>query len=179
MERRQQEGDVVDENNHVQWAFIYISDNVQNAQDKLQSGNVTLGMVGQRWHPRVLGVHVDQAIWLSNDDSEPHTAHVLGIQGSTCFLRPSGARETLVLKLPEIMSSVECDIHPFERAWIGVMTHPYFAVSDSDGKFEITDIPPGRYQVQVWHEKYASVTQEVEIRAGESVDLAPILSNRK
>jgi hypothetical protein len=53
-------------------------------------------------------------------------------------------------------------------AWVGVFDHPFFAVTDEKGRFEIQGLPPGKYTVAVWHEKLESIEREVDLAAGDS-----------
>jgi hypothetical protein len=64
---------------------------------------------------------------------------------------------------PEIMIPVKCNIHSWMHAYIGVVDNPYFAVSNDDGKFEISNLPPGSYTVGVWQEKLGTQEQQVTI----------------
>jgi hypothetical protein len=58
---------------------------------------------------------------------------------------------------------VLCDPHPWTRAWLMVFSHPYFASTDVNGSFTIDSIPPGRYQVSAWHERFGTVRDSVTI----------------
>jgi hypothetical protein len=65
----------------------------------------------------------------------------------------------------EIMVPVECDVHGWMSAFIGVVDHPYFAVTGTDGSFELPNLPPGDYVVEAWDETYGS--QEMKVTVGE------------
>jgi hypothetical protein len=71
----------------------------------------------------------------------------------------------------EIAIPVKCNIHPWMRAYIAVFKHPYFAVSDKDGKFEIKNLPPGTYTIKAWHEKLGTQTQKITVAGGEAKSL--------
>jgi hypothetical protein len=66
---------------------------------------------------------------------------------------------------PEIMIRVKCNIHSWMHAFIGVLNHPYFAVSKDDGSFEIKNLPPGTYTIAVWQEKLGTQEQQVTVAA--------------
>ena len=66
---------------------------------------------------------------------------------------------------------VECDSHGWMLGWVHVVDNPYYAVSDASGAFEITDIPPGKYTLTAAQEAVAPMTMEVEVKAGQTVDL--------
>ena len=65
------------------------------------------------------------------------------------------------LDRPEIMVAVRCDLHPWMQAWLGIVDHPYFAVTGPDGAFTLPDVPPGDYTLAVWHERLG--TRETRI----------------
>ena len=58
---------------------------------------------------------------------------------------------------------VECDLHNWMRAWIVVTPNAYSTVSDSDGSFEIPDVPPGKYELTAWHETLGSITKSITV----------------
>jgi hypothetical protein len=61
------------------------------------------------------------------------------------------------------MVPIECNVHGWMNAYVGVLDHPYFAVSGNDGAFSIGNLPPGTYTIEAWHEKYGTQTQEVTL----------------
>ena len=65
----------------------------------------------------------------------------------------------------EILIPVKCNQHPWMKAYIGVIKHPFFAVSKDDGTFELKGVPPGTYTVAAWHEKYGEKTAQVKVDA--------------
>ena len=58
---------------------------------------------------------------------------------------------------------VKCNVHPWMRAYIGVVNHPFFAVTGDDGTFTIKGLPPGTYKVEAWHEKYGTKDMDVTV----------------
>jgi hypothetical protein len=67
---------------------------------------------------------------------------------------------------PEVMIRVKCNVHKWMRAWIGVVNHPFFAVTGADGNFELKDLPVGNYQVVAWHEKLGLQEKSLTITSG-------------
>jgi len=61
---------------------------------------------------------------------------------------------------------VECDLHAWMQAWIVVTPNPLFAVSSSDGSFEIPNVPPGKYKLHIWHEAFGETTQKLKVEEG-------------
>ena len=65
-----------------------------------------------------------------------------------------------------MMLHVTCDVHRWMNAYVGVVAHPYFAVSNRSGRFTIEHVPPGTYRLQFWHERLGSITQTVKVADG-------------
>jgi hypothetical protein len=67
---------------------------------------------------------------------------------------------------------VTCDLHPWAKAWILVLDHPYFAMSEKNGAFSIPDVPPGTYHVKAWHPLLGTAEQSVTLAAGQTASVA-------
>jgi len=63
---------------------------------------------------------------------------------------------------------VKCNIHPWMHGYIAVFKHPFFAVTDQEGHFEIKNVPAGNYTIKAWQEKLGTQTQPVSLQAGQS-----------
>ncbi|MBI4687774.1 MAG: carboxypeptidase regulatory-like domain-containing protein [Nitrospirae bacterium] len=88
----------------------------------------------------------------------------------------------MVIKKPvEVagMHEVKCDAHPWMRAYIYASEHPYVAVTDANGNFEIKDLLPGKYTVKFWHEGLQETTQTVEVKANAAADVNVTLNKKK
>ena len=72
----------------------------------------------------------------------------------------------------EVMVPFKCDVHGWMRAYVGVLDHPFFAVTGPDGTFSLKGLPPGTYTVEAWHETLGTQTQTVTIGDMESKDVA-------
>jgi hypothetical protein len=118
--------------------------------------------------PRVVGAQVGQALQVRNSDPMLHNVHSLSVRSNAFNVgQPSaGMVYTFQLKDEEVMLQLKCDVHRWMTAYIGVVSHPYFAVSGTGGTFEISNVPVGTYTVQTWHERYGSLTRPVRVTAG-------------
>jgi len=65
---------------------------------------------------------------------------------------------------PEVFK-VKCEVHTWMSAYIGVFSHPYFAVTADDGSFRLKNLPAGDYTIEAWHEKYGTQTMKVKVAA--------------
>ena len=106
------------------------------------------------FHPRVLGIQTGQILKVVNSDPVTHNIHPMA-EINREWNHSQGAGDPPMARKfikPEIMIPVKCNIHSWMHAFIGVLDHPYFAVSKDDGTFEIKNLPPGTYTIAVWQE---------------------------
>jgi hypothetical protein len=76
-----------------------------------------------------------------------------------------------VFDKPEVFIRFKCDVHPWMFAFVGVVDHPYFAVTDKDGNFTLKGVPPGKYVVEAIHPRCGATTQEITVAEGEAKPL--------
>src|SRR5206468_3255765 len=69
-------------------------------------------------------------------------------------------------KNEEVMLHLKCDVHNWMNAYIGIVTNPYFAVTNTMGTFQIDKVPAGSYTIQAWQEKYGPITKTITVKAG-------------
>ena len=120
-----------------------------------------------RFVPHVQAATVGQFLVIKNGDPILHTAHAYFHDGQPQFnvgLYPGKvSRKPLVS--PGIVK-ILCEVHPWMTAYIVVTEHPYHAVTDIYGEYEIRDVPPGAYRLRVWHESLGTEEKQVEVRGG-------------
>ena len=83
-----------------------------------------------------------------------------------------GMKDTHVFSTREVMVPFRCDVHRWMNSFVGVLDHPFFAVTGADGSFQLKGLPPGTYTIEAWHEKFGTKTASVTIGAKESKDVA-------
>jgi Carboxypeptidase regulatory-like domain len=129
---------------------------------------VTIDQQGCVYKPRIQGARVGQTLLVKNDDDTLHNIHSLSTKGNSFNTGQPKAGLTFKtpLKNEEVMLHVKCDVHPWMTGYIGVVSHPYFAVSGASGAFTISNVPPGHYTVQAWHERYGTTTRTIDVKAG-------------
>ena len=116
--------------------------------------------------PRVVVVPAGGTVEFLNSDRLLHNLHSAS-KDNAVFNRtqPKGRTIPIVFKRPEIVR-IDCDLHPWMRAWVVVADHPYYAVTGEQGDFLLENVPPGRYTLQVWHESLGTVQREVVVDGG-------------
>jgi hypothetical protein len=81
---------------------------------------------------------------------------------------PGGEAIEKTFAKPELMLPIQCNNHPWMKMYVNVSTHPFFAVTDSDGKFTISGLPPGTYTLAAVHEKMGEKTVQITVGAKET-----------
>lgn len=138
-------------------AFVYIAAGLPStAASPPPETPVVLDQRGCRFVPHVLGVRAGQPVEFVNSDPTGHDVHAEpGPNGQFNRLQPlQGMRESHVFTTPSVMTLIRCDRHPWMSAYIGVMEHPFFAVTAADGRFTLSGVPDGHYTVAMWHEQF-------------------------
>jgi plastocyanin len=129
---------------------------------------------GCQYKPHVLAMMVGQKLKIKNSDGLLHNVHALP-KVNTEFNRAMPATMTEfehVFDKAEDVFRVKCDVHPWMGSYVAVLAHPFFAVTGTDGKFQIEGLPAGTYEIEAWHERLPAKTASVTVGADEkkSVD---------
>jgi plastocyanin len=78
--------------------------------------------------------------------------------------QPKGRTIPVTFKAPELIR-IDCDLHPWMRAWVVVTEHPFYAVTGEHGEFTLDDVPPGNHTLRLWHESLGTLTRPVTVGA--------------
>jgi len=125
--------------------------------------------------PHVLVVPRRAEIELKNSDDVLHNIHTYARLNRPFNLGvPAHRSVKRKVSIPDRIK-VACDVHKWMSAWIYVARSPHHALTKRNGTFEIRGIPPGRYQVRIWHEKLGTIREQVDIQAGRRSLLTPKL----
>ena len=177
------EGDdiVVNPKGFVKWAFVYVKSGLEGKKFEVPKTPVVMQQQTCTYVPHVAGIMVGQDLLFRSGDPVLHIPHVNPRNNKEWGFSQAkpGDEKTKQFTAPEVMVRLICDVHQWMEAWIGVLDHPFYAVTDAAGKFEIKGLPPGKYTIEVWHEQYASVTEEIEITSSTPKALAFELSERR
>lgn len=163
---------VVDGQGRVADVLVYVKEGVSGGFPDPE-GEVVLGQSGCRYTPRVVAVRTGQTLRIRNDDDTFHNVHVLAsVNRSFNIGQPiKGMQARRQFDDPEIGVDVKCDVHGWMQGYVHVLDNPFYAVTGGDGAFDLGSLPSGNYVVEAWHATLGSVTQSVEISAGQPASL--------
>jgi len=127
-----------------------------------------LDQVRCRYEPRVLAVQVNQPIEIRNDDATLHNVHATasGADGFNLGMPTQGMSAIRKFSRPDVFVKIQCDVHPWMEAFVGVVANPFFAVTGTDGSFHLDGIPPGQYVFEAAHPNLGRRTESVTVEAG-------------
>jgi plastocyanin len=149
--------------------FVYIKDGTATDGTKIAdfswtapSTAVVLDQNGCHYKPHVLGIQTNQKLTITNSDPTQHNIHPQPKNNPEWNqTQPNGAPPIeKTFARSEVLIPVKCNQHPWMKAYIGVLKHPFFAVSAEDGSFTIKGVPAGTYTVAAWHEGGAAGTEK-------------------
>jgi len=153
--------------------FVYVKDGLGNYVYDTPTTPAKIDQQNCRYHPHVFGMRVGQPLEILNSDPTLHNIHALP-KGNSEFNTGQpiqGMKTTHTFDKPEVMVPFKCDVHGWMNAYVGVLPHPYFAVTKDDGKFELANLPAGTYTIEAWHEKLGATTQSVTLGAKETKEI--------
>src|SRR6266849_4901798 len=161
---------VVNANGTLADVFVYVKSGLPASYTApAPAGPVTLDQDGCRYHPHVLGILVGQKLAIKNSDGILHNIKAKGTKNRPFNIsQPTTMTSERTFTAPEVVVPLECNVHGWMHAWLGVLSHPFFAVSGTDGSFTIKGLPAGTYVIEAWHEKYGPQTATVTVTGSET-----------
>jgi len=161
---------VINDNGTLRYVFVYVKSGLGNYSFPAPKEPAVLDQHGCLYTPHVIGVQTNQDVKILNSDQTTHNIHpVPSVNREWNTSMPPGA-EPLIKSFPreELLIPVKCNVHPWMKSYIGVLKHPFFAVTGADGSFTIKGLPPGDYTIAAWQEKFGTVEQKVTVGAKET-----------
>ncbi len=158
---------ILGEGNVMGNVFVYVK-NAPAGDYKAPAEPFVVDQKGCNYQPHVFGVMVGQPVKILNPDGTLHNIHAITkINPEFNMAMPKFRTElTKTFDKAEFMFQLKCDVHPWMSAYVSVMPNPFFAVTGTDGKFEIKDLPDGTYTIEAWHEKLGTKTASVTVAGG-------------
>ncbi len=118
-------------------------------------GNVAeIDQIGCMYVPHVLAMQTDQPLRIVTSDNTLHNVKMSSSRNGAFneSMPVKGMELRKTLSSPELGIGLKCDVHPWMGAYLHVLPHPFFAVTDAAGRYEIHGLPPGDYVIEAWHE---------------------------
>ncbi|HKS36174.1 MAG TPA: carboxypeptidase regulatory-like domain-containing protein [Verrucomicrobiae bacterium] len=164
---------VADKHGRLANVFVYVKTGLAEKSFPTPADAPLLDQVGCEYTPYMMGVQVNQKIRIKNSDPTLHNVHATPRPGTSNkefnFAQP--LKDMITEKSfpgPEVLVRFKCDVHPWMFAYVGVVEHPFFSVTDVNGEFKLPPgLRPGRYTLEAVHPKTGAVSQEIDVRAGE------------
>ncbi len=163
---------VTDMDGGLQNAFVYIKGGLEGMRFPTPSEPVTLNQQGCIYLPHVFGIQVGQELNILNSDQTLHNIHATPAANQEFNIGQPvmNMSTTRTFDEVEVMVPFKCDVHRWMNSYVGVLDHPYFAVSGMDGSFSIGNVPPGDYTVGVWHERFGEQEMMVTVAPSGSAE---------
>ncbi len=146
--------------------LVYVKEGLGSKKFDAPATKVEFDQVGCVYKPHVLGIQTGQELVVKNSDPTLHNVHSLSKANPEFNVAQPKKGMTLTKKFdkPEVFK-VKCEVHTWMGAYIGVFSHPYYAVTGSDGSFNLKKLPAGDYTIEAWHEKLGTATAKVKVGA--------------
>ena len=161
---------VVNDNGTLRNVFVYVKSGLEGKTFAVPGAPVVLDQEGCLYKPHVLGIQANQELKVVSSDKTTHNIHPLPkVNREWNISQPPGADPIMrTFTRPEATIPVKCNQHPWMRAYIHVLSHPFYSVSGEDGSFKLEGLPPGDYELEAVHEEYGAMTQKVSVPASGS-----------
>ncbi len=167
---------VVNSNNTLKNVYVYVKSGLPaNMRFPVPTEHVTLDQDGCQYKPHVFGVQVGQMIDIKNSDGILHNIKAMPVTN-----RPFNISQPTTMTTSRAFSDAEpppapiplqCNVHSWMNGYVGVLPHPYFAVTGDDGSFSIGRLPPGTYVIEAWQGKYPAQQQTVTVGPKETKNI--------
>jgi len=158
--------------------IIQVRSNLPDEEHDIPDEVVEFNQGGCQYDPHVFALRVGQTLKILNPDGTLHNVHAFS-KVNTEFNEAMPKFRTELEKVFEEAETtpfaIRCDVHPWMNAWAAVFDHPYFAVTGSSGYFKIGNLPPGTYDLEIWHERLPTQVMSVTVEAGERVNVEAVM----
>ena len=134
---------------------------------------VVVDQKGCMYKPHVVGARVGQKVIFLNSDPVLHNVRAVAETNSVFndVMPTKDMRLEKVFDKTEVPVRAKCDVHPWMSAFIGVVPHPFYAVSGASGEFSLVNVPEGTYEIEAWHEVFGRQTQKLTIKPRETATI--------
>jgi len=163
---------VVGANGGLENVVVYVSDGLTTHNFQPPQQPAVFEQKGCQYKPHVLAMQASQKLDIVNSDETTHNIHPSPNNNREWNMtQPHGTPLEQTFAREEIAIPVKCNVHPWMKGYIAVFKHPFFAVTDKTGHFDIKDVPPGNYTITAWQEKLGTQVQKITVGTGEAKTL--------
>jgi hypothetical protein len=171
---------IVGSDKGIQNVVVRITNIAKGKAMTVPTTNPTFDQKGCEYSPHVLLFPAGSTIDILNSDGILHNVHTTSTANPAFNQAQPKFKKTIQKKIdkPEMPIKVACDAHGWMHAWWISQDHPYYALTDAKGAFEMKDVPAGDYDVEFWHETLGKHTEKVTVAAGGTMTLAVKMSKK-
>ncbi len=155
----------------VRRGLVYLDTAPRGAFDEPEPGRAVMDQRNETFVPRLLAVTVGTVVDFPNSDRTYHNVFSLSRPRRFDLGRYATGRSKAVRFDRPGVVRVFCDIHSHMSAFVVVFTHPFYRVTDGDGRYRLEQVPPGAYTVVGWYEGEPRVQRSVTVSPGATVEL--------
>jgi plastocyanin len=150
--------------NTLEYVLVYVSAGDQGGP---ASETVRYDQKGCEYIPHVAAMEVKQPLEIYNNDQTSHNIHPMAkVNPEWNKSQPPGAPPLKVTYEKAEFIPVKCNVHPWMHGYFAVLGTSHHSVSDENGKFSLKGLPPGKYTLTAWQEKFGTQTQDVTVSSG-------------
>ena len=167
--------DVLVKDGKVQNAFVWIKKGLESYKGgAVPSEPIVMDQKGCIYSPHVVGAQVGQKIVILNSDPTLHNVRTVAEQNAPFneMMQTKDMRLTKTFDKPEVMVRAKCDVHPWMSAFVGVVPHPFYAVSNEAGEITLQNVPEGEVEVEAWHELFGRRSEKITVKPRGTANVA-------
>jgi hypothetical protein len=170
---------VADNEGGLQNVVVFVADGLGSQTFEPPAQPALLEQKGCLYQPHVLAVQANQPLDVVNDDPTGHNIHPMPTNNREWNkAEPPNSKIEESFGREEVSIPVKCNIHPWMHTYVAVFKHPFFATTGRDGTFDLSNLPPGTYTIEAWHEKLGTAAQKITLGANESKEIEFVFKPR-
>jgi hypothetical protein len=158
---------VVNANGTLRNTLVWLKAGLPKVRWRTPAAAVTLDQSGCVYRPHVVALMVNQELEILNSDPVNHDVHAEPAINAPFNVAEPPRAESLHKRFSreEVWFPITCSVHPWMRTWVAVISHPFFAVTGSDGSFLLKGVPAGSYTLEAVQERYGRRELQVTVQA--------------